>query len=81
MDRLTKKQLIALATRLNAKVIAKDIEQYGNALHELISDYYTNGHQVYSEIVAYCAGFHENTGRVDKIIDFDTNECYFVCWY
>ena len=72
MDRLTKKQLIARAKELNAKVLA---------IYQLVANYYINGSRGDLEIVAYSAGFYENTGCINKIINLDSNKYYYVCWY
>lgn len=81
MDRLTKKQLIARAKELNAKVLANDLKSYENAVYQLVANYYINGSRGDLEIVAYSAGFYENTGCINKIINLDTNKYYYVCWY
>lgn len=78
---VTKKQLKAIANQLKAEVIAKNIYNYENVIYDTVVQYHNDGISAGNEIIAYSAGIYGNNGRIDKIINYDTHDYYFVCYY
>lgn len=81
-ERITKKELKALANNMGAVKIAENVYSYENKVYDLIKAYFDVKEYCTNKLVAYSAGVYGNNGRIDRLVfeDDDIPDMY-VCWY
>ena len=81
-ERMSKKQLKALANNLGATKIATDVYRYENKVYDLIKAYCNEKEYCTNKLVAYSCGVYGNNGRIDRLVfEDDDIQDMFVCWY
>lgn len=79
--KMAKKQLIALSANLGAEKLANNIIDYENVIKLIKRKAEDDESMVNNFIIGYSVGSCGNNGRIDKIINYDTDESYYICWY